>query len=136
TATTVRKATYMVYIQSPQPTSGTWIPDQNRTAQGYLSGSTYSLVNPVTLLNLDKDGRELDTIKSVRSTGSGALSPTDTFVQTDWQNWSSTQYDNQHRTIGQRVYFKIPSSGIGTVGANYAQTLWGYDALERKNRVV
>jgi hypothetical protein len=78
---------------------------------------TYSLVDPVTLTNLDKDGRTFDQITSKRTTGSGALSPTDTFAQTDWQSWTDIQYDNQHRTIGGRVYFKIPSSGVGTVGA-------------------
>jgi hypothetical protein len=97
---------------------------------------TYSLVDPVTLTNLDKDGRTFDQITSKRTTGSGALSPTDTFVQTDWQTWTNTQYDNQHQTTGQSAYFLIPSSGSGTVGTNYGQTTYGYDAMERQNRVV
>jgi hypothetical protein len=67
--------------------------------------------------------------------------PTDTFAQTDWRSWSSTQFDNQHRTIGRRTYFSIPASGstgspqAGSEGVNYAQTDFGYDALERLNRV-
>jgi RHS repeat-associated protein len=138
TATTVRKATYYVYIQSAQPGSGTWGPDQTMTGQGYATGSgsyTYYLVNPVSITNADKDGRTTDQITSARSTGSGALSPTDTFVQTDWQSWTNIQYDSQHRTTGQSVYFLIPSSGSGTVGTNYGQTTFGYDSLERRNRV-
>ena len=62
--------------------------------------------------------------------------PTDTFLQSDWQSWTNTQYDAQHRTIGQSVYFLIPSSGSGSAGVNFAQTTFGYDALERRNRVV
>jgi len=136
TATAVRGATYYVYLQSAQPGSGTWGPDQTWVGTGYLSGSTYSLINPVSITNLDKDARTLDQIQSVRSSGSGALSPTDTFAQTDWQSWTDIQYDNQHRTIGQSVYFLIPSSGSGSLGVNFAQTTVAYDALERENRTV
>jgi hypothetical protein len=60
----------------------------------------------------------------------------DTFAQTDWQSWTSTQYDKQHRTASGRKYFLIPSTGLGTAGTNYAETDLGYDALERQNRVV
>jgi RHS repeat-associated protein len=140
TATTVRAATWMVYQQTPQPTSGTWNVDQTWTGTGYATGTgpsyTYALINPVSIVGMDKDGRTTDQISSVRSSGSGALSPTDTFNQTDWQSWSSTQYDNQHRTISSRVYFLIPSSGTGTAGTNYGEMDYGYDALERQNRVV
>ena len=140
TATTVRTAIWNLYIESAQPGSGTWAPDQNVTGAGYATGTgpsyTYTLINPVTLVNADKDGRTFDRITSRRTTGSGALSPTDTFAQTDWQSWTNTQYDDQYRTTGQSVYFLIPSSGSGTVGTNYAQTVYGYDSLERRNRVV
>ena len=140
TATTVRNATWNVYIQSPQPTSGMWGPDQVLTAQGYATGTgptyTYTLINPVSITTMDKDGRTLDRITSKRTTGSGALSATDTFAQTDWQTWTSTQYDSQHRTTSARVYHLIPSSGIGAVTTNFGQTTFGYDALERRNRVV
>jgi RHS repeat-associated protein len=80
--------------------------------------------------------RALDRITSRRTTGSGALSPTDTFAQTDWQNWSSTQYNDQHQTISSRLYFNIPASGSGGSGVHYAQTDLGCDTLERQNRVA
>ena len=138
TATTIRPVTWNVYVQSILPVSGTWDVDQTWTGQGYATGSgpTYVLIDPVTINKTDKDGRSTDAITSHRSTGSGALSPTDTFVQTDWQSWASTQYDQQHRTISSRKYFLIPSSGLGTAGTNYAETDLGYDALERQNRVA
>jgi hypothetical protein len=137
TATSVQAVTWMVYNQSVQPTSGNWGPDSTWTGQGYLNVSTsdFTLVDPVSITNLDKDGRSTDQITSVRSSGSGALSPTDTFDQTDWQSWSSTQYDNQHRTISRRAYMATPTSSLGIVDTNYAEIDYGYDALERLNRV-
>jgi RHS repeat-associated protein len=139
TATTVRGATWNVYVQSVQPTSGTWDTDQNWTGSGYATGSgpsyTYTLVDPVTIVKRNKDGRGTDQITSKRTTGSGALSPTDTFAQTDWRSWSSTQYNPQHQKISDRVYFLIPSSGTGTVGTNYGETDYAYDSLERLTRV-
>src|SRR5207248_763824 len=56
-------------------------------------------------------------------------------AQGDWQSWSSTQYDPQHRMISQRVYDLIGASGEGAAGTNYGQSDFGYDALERRNRV-
>ena len=44
----------------------------------------------VILKNLDKNGRTLARITSNRTTGSGALSASDTFAQTDWQNWTGS----------------------------------------------
>jgi hypothetical protein len=67
--------------------------------------------------------------KPGRTTGSGALSPTDTFSPSDWKSWSGTTYDTQHRTITSRTYFVIPSSGTGSVAANFGVTHFGYDAL-------
>jgi RHS repeat-associated protein len=137
TATVVRPVIWNVYIQSTQPASGTWGLDQSILGRGYsIIGATHRLINPVSIINNDKNGRTTDRIASKRSTGSGALSPTDTFVQTDWQAWTSKQYDDQGRTTSQRVYFLIPPSGDGTVETNYAETEYGYDALERQNRVV
>jgi RHS repeat-associated protein len=140
TATTVRKATWNVYVQSVQPSSGAWDLDQVWTGSGYATGTSpnysYSLVDPVSIAKNDKEGRPTDRITSRRTTGSGALSPTDTFAQTDWQNWASTQYDAQHRTVSERTYYLIPSTGTGAAGTNYGETVYGYDILERRNRVM
>jgi len=151
TATTIRPVTNQLYIQSIQPTPGTtWDVDQTWTGKGYATGSgpyTYTLLNPISISKMDKDGRSTDQITSKRSTGSGLLAATDTFVQTDWQTWSTTQYSAKtdttvtpptvaHQMVSGRSYFLIPSSGIGTAGTNYAETDFGYDALERRNRVA
>ena len=80
----------------------------------------------------------IDQISSKRNTGSGALLASDTFSQSagDWKRWSSKQYSNQGQLTSSRVYFSIPSSGTGSSGTNYDQTDYGYDALERQNRVA
>ena len=147
TATSVQAVTWKVYLEGIF-VSGTWEPNQTWTGKGYAtSGPTYTLIDPVTINKTDLDGRSTDVITSHRTTGSGALSPTDTFAQTDWQTWSSTQYSAMtnptatpptvaHQMVSQRVYFSIPSSGTGTEGSDYGETDYGYDALERRNRVV
>lgn len=138
--TVVRTASWFVYIRSVKPGSGVWELDQNWSGRGYATGTspsyTYTLVDPVAISRLDKDRRAIDQINSKRTSGSGALSPSDTFAQTDWKSWSSSQYSNLGRLLSTRSYFLIPSSGTGTSGTNYAQTDYGYDALERRNRIV
>lgn len=36
----------------------------------------------------------------------------------------------------ERVYHTIPASGEGTEGANYDETVYGYDVRKRRNRTV
>jgi hypothetical protein len=118
------------------PMSGTWAGDQTLVGQGYVtSGPTYTLVNPVSVTIADKSGRVTDQITT---TGSGALYPTNTFsfTQSDYQTWKTTQYNDSGQTVSTRVYFNIPSSGVGTSGTNYAETDYAYDALERQKRLA
>jgi len=140
TATTVRRANWNVYLPSAPPGSGTWDLDQVWSGQGYATGGgpgyTYTLLNPVALSRSDKDGQAIDQITSKRSSGTGALSATDTFDQTDWQSWSSAQYNHQGQKTSSRVYHLIPSSGAGTAGTNYGQSDYDYDLLERLNHVA
>ena len=144
TATAVRPAMWRVYNQSVQPTSAPWATDAIWMGSGYFDGTNYFLVDPVLIKNIDKDGRITDVITSKRSTGSGSLSSSDTFVQSDWKSWSSTQYastttstTSAHQALSQRTYFLIPTTtgDTGTVGVNYSETIYGYDQLERRNRV-
>lgn len=139
-ATTVRRATWYVSVSSVRPASGTWGLDEDRAGQGYATGTgpsyTYTLVDPVNLTRKGKDGRRTDRITSKRTSGSGSLAKTDTFAQSDWKTWSSLTYNAQRQLASQQTYFLIPASGAGTSGTNYAQTVYGYDALERRNRVV
>jgi RHS repeat-associated protein len=139
TATSVRTVNWTVYIQTPMPASAPWAGDQTWKGQGYATGTgssyTYNLINPVALTFLDKGGKLTDTITSKRTTGSGALAPGNTFAQTDYQSWTSRQYNDNNQQESTRVYFNIPPSGAGSSGTNYAETDYGYDALERRNRV-
>jgi RHS repeat-associated protein len=139
TATTVRTATWNVYIEST-PVSGTWGLNEDRSAAGYATGAgpgyTYTLVDPVTLVEKDKAGRAIDQITSKRSTGTGALSASDTFVQTDWRSWKHSEYTDQGRLTLTRVYHKIPSTGTGSSPVNFGATNYAYDSLERVIQVT
>lgn len=74
--------TFYAYVQSVMPGSGTWPPDQARSAGGYATGSdltstnlsdyTPTVMNPVTIAQQGKDGRATDQIAaSARCWGIG-----------------------------------------------------------------
>lgn len=130
TATTVRRAQWTVYQDAI---------DQTWAGQGYATGTdpdyTYTLINPVNITQVDQENRVTDQIQAIRDDTSGALSATDSFPQTSWSRWTHTDYDDQSHLVDQQVYFLIPSSGNGTLGANYNQTDYGYDVMGRQNRV-
>ena len=138
TATTVRTANWPLFKESARPASGTWGEDEQWSAAGYATGSapnyTYTLVDPVTITRKDKLGRAAAVLASKRTTGSGRLAPSDTFGQPDWRRWSVTRYDDRGRMTYTRAYHSIPASGEGTLGTNYDQTDFGYDAMERRIR--
>ncbi|MCG8651129.1 MAG: hypothetical protein MI861_14925, partial [Pirellulales bacterium] len=134
TATHVRSATWMVYKEA---VSG----NQTWTARGYhrTSDSSDGLVNPVSITMLDKAGRPTDQIQSARSSGSGKLSSSDTFLRADWTRWSVDFYNNQGLVATSRSYHTLPSqspdlglSGVasdpGVENTNYQERHFGYDA--------
>src|SRR5207302_1186093 len=85
-ATAIRRATWAVYQDASQ---------QVWTAQGYATGTwpnyNYTLVNPVSITTTDKAGRTLEQIQAVRASTSGALQPTDSFPQSSYVRWTTTQ---------------------------------------------
>lgn len=87
----------------------------------------------------DAQGRILEEIAATRGSGvtsSGALSPSDTFAQSAYVRWKTTQYSDCCFVAGQRVYKLIPSSGTGSSGTNYDETDFGYDVMKRRYRTV
>jgi RHS repeat-associated protein len=135
TAMSVQSMTWTVYNQTAEPSAGSnWGVDSTYSEQGYYDGTNYVVVYPVAITKMDKEGRITDVINSTTGTGSAPVTPS--LNQSDWSSWTSKQYDEQHRTISRRTYFLIPSSGLGTIGVNYSETDYGYDALERRIRVA
>src|SRR5204862_1087070 len=93
------------------------------------SSSSNTLINPVTIWNLDQSGRVTDQIISTRATGvSGALTATENFTdQTRWARWTHTYFGNNERALSyKRVYFSIPSSGREASRKTYNETDYGY----------
>lgn len=126
TATTVRTASWTVYKDDLREV---W------TAQGYQAGSSYTLVNPVSIARSDAQGHLTDSISAVRSSTSGKLSASDSFPQSSWVRWSATSYNIDGQTTATRVYHTTPSSGQGVSGTNYDETVHDYDLMERPNMV-
>lgn len=126
TATTIRRATWNVYLDEEYER---WV------GQGYLAGEDYTLINPVSISQMDSDGRVVDQISATRASTAGKLQPTDTFPQSTWVRWNHNDYDDQNNLDFSRAYHLIPSSGEGSSGTNYDQTDYGYDAMDRQNRV-
>lgn len=131
TATEIRRANWIVYQDA---TFQTW------SAQGYATGTSlsysYTLVNPVAIAIRDAAGKTLEQISAVRSSTSGKLLPTDSFPQSSYVRWTTTQYTDCCFAASQRVYHTIPSSGAGSSGTNYDETDYGYDVMKRQNRTV
>ena len=130
TATTIRRATWMVYQDA---THETW------QGSGYTTGSSaysYTLINPVSITKADANGLVLELIQATRAILSGKLSSTDSFPQSTYVRWSTNQYTECCLAASSRIYHTIPSSGPGTSGTNYDETDFGYDSSKRRNRTV
>lgn len=144
-AITLRRASYVVYKESAvedqqlgQPPLG----DQEWSGQGYAvpnesspDGYDFSQIDPVTISFSDKAGRTLNRVVSARSSGSGQLMPTDTFLRDDWARWSSMHYNDKGQLDYQRDYHVIPPSATGLdgiymdpgmPGENYNESFYGY----------
>ncbi len=130
-ATTGRPVQMFLYFDSLLET---W------SAQGYATGTapnyTYTLTNPVSITKLDEVGHVLERIAAIRSYTSGPLIVTDSFLQSSYCRWVTTQYSDCCRLASIRKYFAIPATGTGTLGVNYWEADFGYDFLNRRNRVV
>lgn len=113
--------------------------DEVWTAGGYATGTApaydYVTVGPVSIRRTNADGQVTDEIKAQRG-GSGRLSSSDSFPQPSWLSWTSQGYDIHKRLAWRREYFLIPpdQGDAGVNGTNYAQTGYGYDAMNRRNR--
>ena len=143
---------------------GQAVPDSSSSSSSSSSGSpqptnyNYFFMNPVSITITLPDGKVTDQIQAVRyaagtssssssasSSGSpppapltspGALSSLDSFPQSSYVRWTTTQYTDCCLAASQRVYKLIPATGIGVSGTNYDETDYGYDIMKRRNRVV
>ena len=112
--------------------------DEVWSGRGYKIDTDYTLVNPVSIQKLDKNGRVFSSIQATRGSGvenSGKLSPSDTFPRSSWIRWTRTIYGNGGRVTAVRVYHNIPSLGEGNSTVNYDETTFDYDSMGRQNRV-
>ena len=129
----VRKAEWIVYKDSATG-------NQIWHAQGFqiVSTGAFVLVDPVSITFSDLAGHVTDIIQSRRSSGSGKLSPNDTFLRADWTRWSVRFYNLQGKPTANRTYHTIPpqspdlglagvTSAPGTLHTHYEESHRGYD---------
>jgi hypothetical protein len=144
-ATTLRRATWTVYQDgSFQVWSGQgYATLSTSSSSSFWSGGAaapagydYTLVNPVSITIFDETGRVTDQISAIRASTAGALSVLDYFPQSTYCRWTTNQYTDCCKLASTRVYYAIPASGEGAEGVNYNETRYGYDFLNRRNRVV
>ena len=129
TNTPVRRATWTAYQDALfQVWSGVGY------ATGVGPGYAYTLINPVSLTLMDPLGRVTDQIQAEQSSLSGPLSAGDTLPQNTWVRWTHRMYAAGMNVATERVYFDIPASGAGIRGANYQQSNYGYDLMQRQIR--
>jgi hypothetical protein len=140
-AVSLRSAVYNCYVDAPllgQSLFGPILLNQQRQAGGYQLAADQSdnIIDPVGITMLDKCGRTVQQVSSARSSGSGALSPSDTFMRADWSRWQTFFFNERGLPAGSRGYHEIPaaSSGlegvwndIGLRGINYDESFMGYE---------
>ncbi len=139
--TQIRTAQWMAY----------WVDSfgkEIRTGQGYfkVSGSTETLINPVSILKESHQGTLLEEIQAVQGWPIGSSSPPEevagpvspdenAFPQESYVHWTTYQYANCCQLVSSRRYHAIPDFGTGSEGTHYDQTRFSYDTMGRRNRV-
>ncbi|TXI78905.1 MAG: RHS repeat-associated core domain-containing protein, partial [Cupriavidus sp.] len=140
-AVLIRTARYSIHVDAPlsgQSLFGPIVLDTVRTAGGYrLSGDgSEHLIDPVSIECFDKCGRKVQEIASARSTGSGPLSASDTFLRADWSRWKTYFFNERGLPAGERIYHRIPAANsglegvwenLGLPGTNYSELKTVYE---------
>ncbi|MEM6885114.1 MAG: RHS repeat-associated core domain-containing protein [Verrucomicrobiota bacterium] len=92
--------------------------NQIRSTGGYrrVSDSSEEIIDPVTIEFYDKCGRVIQRVESKRTTGSGALAESDTFLRSDWSRWTTFFFNERGMPAGERLYSAIPAATTGLDG--------------------
>jgi hypothetical protein len=129
-ATSVRRASWWVYDD---------IDAEIRSGNGYATGGqwdNFTLVNPISISKVDLNGELLESIQATRASTNGKLTASDSFAQSSYVRWTTNTYTDCCLLASTRVYHTIPTSGEGSQGTNYDESVFGYDSRKRRNRSV
>ena len=114
-------------------------PQYERMLQAVRDGEVTTVIawHPDRLYRHPRDLEAfVETIEAVRASAAGALQSSDSFPQSSYVRWTTQQYSSAELLASQRLYHTIPASGEGSSGTHYDQTSYGYDLIQRQNRVV
>ena len=131
----VRAAQWTVYRDRTDDDGVTW--HETLTAQGYYQPDTgaMTLVNPVSISRTTDSNSRSEQIQAVRADAAGPLTAEDLFAQASYVRWSVSLLNGAGQQTASRTYHTLPAAGDGQEGMSYDQTLYGYDAFGRQNRV-
>jgi len=95
-----------------------------------------TLVNPVSIQINPVDELERRSIAAITDNIDAPLDPDDEFPQLSWVRLSVDLFNIHSQQTASRTYHHIPAAGDGSAGTNYLETVFGYDVMNRRNRVV
>ena len=131
TTTPVRRVEFTAFLDETLET---------RRASGYMTGedptADFQTVGATRISRMDESGNIIDEIQSTRVCNGGALNSGEKFSQERWTRWTLYIFDTWGRLDSMRVYHRIPTQGEGGEGANYLETIYGYDDMGRRNRII
>jgi RHS repeat-associated protein len=105
----------------------------------YWDTSTNKPFLPIRAVAFDDGGNTVDTyeVDPDCTTASGGVPAGISATQDDYVRWTRYIYGEVVGNLAaEHAYHNIPSSGYGTKDTNYAETLAGYDAIRRQDRIV
>jgi RHS repeat-associated protein len=114
--------------------------ETNRTLKfPYWDASTNKPLLPIQATVVDDGGNIVETyaLDPDCATASGSVPTGVSATQDDYVSWTRHIYGEVVGNLAaEHAYHNIPSSGYGTKDTNYAETLAGYDAIRRQDRLV
>lgn len=130
----VRSAGYTVFLDSRH---------QIHKAQGYLVQEAARTLGTVSIQQFDANGRLTDEV-SASHHGADRIDASDTYPQSKWTRWQKSFFNDKSQITKQWGYFNIPASDReidqnpveGFKNVNYVESQFGFDELDRPNRVV
>jgi RHS repeat-associated protein len=112
---------------------------ETRQAEGWLAGTEdspqWQTVGGVRVAQTDSAGQLLQEFTSARACKCGPLTAQEPLPRACWSRWSAHLRDPWGRSLERRDYFEIPTAGEGVEGTHYLATRFGYDEMNRENRV-
>ncbi len=135
----VRPVTWFYYT-----INGPSVDDQVVIASGFIpvsdvgASSGAVVIDPMTVRTHDKTGQLTCQITMARAPG--MTGPPSSMESDDtrhrWRSWTTVRRNANNTIQSVRVYHRIPHHGVGIPHVHYEQTIFAYDSMGRRSRIV